>query len=144
MGEAIENPGIDPVQESEMSAMAEDFQPPSEDGMGTGVQAQVSIDSGQLCATCLSVGFGIMAGRRGSHWALSAEEAEQLGNASGALLDKYCPDIDGGPEYAFIIAVGMVIAPRLMPDKQIEAANDEAANDNGGQDGDTAASKFAK
>jgi len=139
-----ETPGIDPAQEKELAAMANDFEPEKEPIASESGIESAGIDSGQMCATCFSVVFGILAGRRGDHWALSPEESEQLGTATGAVLDKYCPDIEGGPEYALIVAAGMVVLPRVMMDKQLEAANDEAANDPGVSDGDTAASQFAE
>lgn len=144
MGDAAEKPVIDPVQERELNALVDDFQPVPEALAGDGVPDRVAIDSGEMCATCLSVGFGLVASRRGDHWALSDQESEQLGGALGAVLDKYCPDIEGGPEYALIVAAGMVVVPRLLIDKKVKAANDEAANDPGVDDGNTAASQFAE
>lgn len=144
MGAVAEKPEIDPVQERDLEALVDDFQPEPEAVPGAVVPDQAAIDSGQMCATCLSVGFGLVASRRGNHWALSDEEAEQFGGALGAVLDKYCPDIEGGPEYALIVAAGMVIAPRFLIDKRLEAANDEAANDPGVIDGDPTTAKFAE
>lgn len=134
-----EKPGIDPVQKNDLEAMANDFVPDSEPiGGELGVEP-VGIDSAKMCATCFTVVFGILAGRRGNHWALTAEESEQLGAATGAVLDKYCPDIEGGPEYALVVAAGMVVLPRVMMDKKLAADNDD-----GGKDGSQTASQFAE
>lgn len=134
-----EKPGIDPAQKSELEAMANDFVPESEPIAGGSGVEPVGIDSAQMCATCFAVVFGILAGRRGNHWALTNEESEQLGSATGAVLDKYCPDIEGGPEYALVVAAGMVVLPRVMMDKKLAADSED-----GGKDGDTTAPQFAE
>ena len=119
-----ENKGIEPEQKQALESMLTDFEPEKDVGQEP-IESEPEISTGEMCATCLGVVFGIVAGRRGEHWNLSAEEAEQLGNATGAVLDKYVPDIQGGVEYTLIVAAGMVVIPRLMVDKKLqEAATD--------------------
>lgn len=123
----IENKGIEPEQRVELERLATDFEPDAQPVGEPIAEESPGMSSGQMCAMVCSVGFGIVAGRRGAHWALSDEESGQLGEAMGAVLDKYVPDMEGGPEFALVVAAGMIVVPRIMVDRQL--AEQEAAND---------------
>ncbi len=126
--EIPEKNGLEPEQRAGLESMMPDYEPPvnvSEEPKGPPLPT-----SGELCTTCLTVVFSILSARRGPHWELQPKEAEQLGNATGAVLDKYCPDIEGGPEYALVVAAGMVLVPRVMVDRKIE---EEARKKDGDQ-----------
>lgn len=85
---------------------------------------------GEELAFIFEIGFGVVAGRRGAHWKLSSEEAQQLGTATDKVLEKYLPDIQTGPEVALVLTAGMVFLPRLMTDQELAAkAETEAATD---------------
>ena len=86
---------------------------------------QPEMSTAELCQMVVGVLFAIVANRRGEHWNLSPEETEKLGNAAGAVVDKYAPDLDTGPEAALVMVGVMIAAPRLAMDKQIEAEKEE-------------------
>lgn len=59
--------------------------------------------------------FRTVARRGGAHWLLSEEEARQLGEASGPVVDKYLPSILNkyGAEIMLAWTVTMVVIPRI-------------------------------
>jgi hypothetical protein len=82
---------------------------------------QPEMNTGELCTALLSLGFGLVAARKGQHWALSEGEATDTGQAVGAVLDKYFPDMSGaGPELMAVLCLGTITIPRLMLDSKIE------------------------
>lgn len=108
------------LEQLEALAAAEDFQPGPESALeGEHQHAEPEISTGELCTALLSIGFSVVASRRGSHWALNETEAKETGQAVGAVLDKYFPDMaNHGPELTALMTVGAVLTPRLMIDKQ--------------------------
>lgn len=79
------------------------------------------LSTGELCTALLSMGFSLVASRRGSHWALSQAEATETGKAVGDVMDKYFPDMSThGPELSALLVVGMVLAPRMMHDSALK------------------------
>lgn len=72
---------------------------------------------GEMMAGVLGITFGLVAARRGAHWNLSAAEAKQAGEAYGAVLDKYFPDMRTGPEVAAVAVTAMIVLPRLAADR---------------------------
>lgn len=120
--------GSHPGQTADMAEVS-DVHPDA----GGSESAASDIPVGELIATVAMLGFGFMAKRRGEHWNLSPAEAEQLGNATAAVLDKYVPNVQAGPEVALLIVGVTVLAPRLMmdagrPEKDTEAEKtDDAA-----------------
>lgn len=140
-------------QEAELAALEqaaanEDYQPgPDEPLAGDHEAAEPEISTGELCTSLLSIGFNLVASRRGDHWRLSDGEAHETGQALGAVLDKYFPDLSNqGVEVTAVMTCAMVLTPRLMQDRKIEAqaakreaierqqASESAAE--GGVDGD--------
>lgn len=104
----------------EFQAASEDYEP-SNDAMAGQHEAaeQPDMSTGELCSSLLMIGFNLVASRRGQHWQLSPDEATETGNALGAVLDKYFPDLSNqGVEITAVMTVGMVLTPRLMADKQ--------------------------
>jgi hypothetical protein len=89
------------------------------------------MSSAEVCTMAVSTTFALVAARRGDHWQLQDAEAQQMGEAYGALLDKYFPDSVAGPEVAAVLVTATVIFPRAMADKaaQAEAEASEAAGD---------------
>lgn len=93
------------------------------------------MQTGELCTALLSIGFSLVAARKGPHWALQPEEASETGNAVGAVLDKYFPGMaEQGPEITALMCVGMVVGPRLMMDAKIEAERGDKAKPVQGQE----------
>lgn len=126
-------------QTAEIEALAaqaenEDFTPEPEALQGEYQSAQPEqqqISTGELCTTLLHIGFALVAARRGDHWKLSAQEAAGTGEAVGAVLDKYFPDMPAhGAEIVAVIAVGSVLAPRLAVDSQISKEKPKQAPKN--------------
>lgn len=76
------------------------------------------METSVMCKMLLAALFGIMAGRRGKHWELQDAEAEQLGIALAAVLDKYMPEFKGGPEATLILVALLIVGPRAMQDMQ--------------------------
>jgi len=81
-----------------------------------------SMETGELCTAILSIGFSLVASRRGAHWELNRTEADETGRAIGAVLDKYFPDLAGssGAEVTAAMTIGMVLMGRFAEDKRIQ------------------------
>lgn len=93
--------------------------------------------SAEMMQQLLMLSFGIIAIRNGAHWRLSSEEAEQLGTAYGALLDKYFPGMNAGPELTAIALTGMVLIPRVLADRAIAAPDEKSEKSERGERGDS-------
>ena len=85
-----------------------------------------SMETAELCTALLSIGFSLLAARRGEHWALNRTEAEETGKAVGAVLDKYFPDLaeTSGVEVTAVMTMGMVVMGRLAQDKKVAQAKE--------------------
>lgn len=125
--------GLEPEQRAGLESMLGDYNAGAAvaDKPGEPAGEPAGMSSAELCAVMLSVGFGFLAARRGDHWALSPDESEQLGAATGAVLDKYVPDLEAGPEWALIGVSMMVVLPRIMMDRQALEKQREGASDGG-------------
>lgn len=88
--------------------------------------------TGEIIAPILQITFGLIASRRGAHWALTDQEAIEAGNAYGAVMDKYFPDAPMGPEVTAVIVTLAIVGPRVGEDKRKAAA----AEKEGGQSGE--------
>lgn len=117
---------------------AQDFKPESADLTGPEVPAGPSMESAQMCGQLVEVVFGVIATRRGNHWALKAEEAGMMGGALAGVLDKYAPDMKTGPEAALVVVGLLIVGPRLAVDA---AARKALEKEQGGKDGDSGKSK---
>jgi hypothetical protein len=103
----------------EFIAANEDYTPSPEAMQAEQGEAQPEISTGEMCSSLLMIGFNLIGSRRGDHWNLSQEEASETGNAVGAVLDKYFPDMSNqGVEITAVMTCAMVLTPRLMADKQ--------------------------
>ena len=93
--------------------------------------AGVGLNSAEACKTFLLLSFELIASRKGAHWKMNEEEATEAGKAYGALLDKYYPDIELGPEAAAVTVTAMIFLPRIAADKALaaEQAKKEAAEE---------------
>jgi hypothetical protein len=79
------------------------------------------MSSAELCTMLTQTTFALVAARKGPHWELSDGEAQQAGEAYGALLDKWFPEGVAGPEVAAVMVTTTLILPRAMADKQAAA-----------------------
>jgi hypothetical protein len=64
-----------------------------------------------------STTFSLVAARKGAHWDLEDGEADQLGEAYGALMDKYLPEDTAGPELTAVLCTAIVVFPRVQQDR---------------------------
>ena len=106
----------DAGQESEWEAIPE----------GQEVAEAPEMETSELCTALLSIGFSLVASRRGEHWTLNRTEAEETGKAVGAVLDKYFPDLaaTSGVEVTAVMTMGMVVMGRLATDKKVADAKE--------------------
>lgn len=79
-----------------------------------------------MIAGALVVTFGLLAKQRGSHWAVDADTAQEVGTAYAIVIQKYFPAFSGGPEFAAVMITVALIAPRVLMDKAAAAAQKEA------------------
>lgn len=84
-------------------------------GAGEGVR----VDTAEACSTLLLITFELIAARKGAHWKMDEAEAREAGKAYGALLDKYYPDMQLGPEAAAVTVTAMIFLPRVAMDKAL-------------------------
>jgi hypothetical protein len=93
-----------------------------------GAQNSASTDAvAGVLAGGLQVTFGILAKRRGEHWALDPLMAAEAGKAYAAVINKYFPNFAAGPEFAAIaISIGIFAGPIAAEMMMKEAANDGA------------------
>lgn len=85
-------------------------------GVGGGDQAPAAPSTGELLAALLRPTFDIMA----PAWRVSDPECEMLGQAYGAVIDKYFPDMELGVELAAVLATAAVLGPRLRKPRHEE------------------------
>lgn len=117
--------GLDPAQEAEFNQIeaeigAVDLPPDQQVAANDdGPKQHVGV---MLVAVCGSM----LAGARGRHWQPSPEESEAIGSALDAVLDKYLPNFETGPEFALISAVAIYTVPRLMKDRELLAKSDRS------------------
>lgn len=126
------------LSQLEFVAANEDYTPGPEIAAGE-VEAAAdpeAMDTGEMMTSLLQIGFGLVASRRGDHWALNEAEATETGNAIGGVLDKYFPDLSNqGVEVTAVMTCAMLLTPRLMTDKQLAAQREQQAEVRQGQGG---------
>lgn len=106
------------AQLADLQALGPDFDASAEAlGDAAGASPTTSqVRSGELFGGLVAVLCNVVAVRRGDHWQLSQEESEDVGNALAAVIDKYVPDMEAGPEFALVVTCGAVFGPRLLTD----------------------------
>lgn len=97
-------------------------------------------ESGAILGVLVMSVCSIVAARRGDHWNLKPDEAEQIGMAAGAVLDKYMPNVEAGPEFTLVMVCLTVFGPRAMMEAQLQQSGEGES----GKDGDKPESKPAK
>jgi len=80
------------------------------------------IPTGEVVAGLLSATSGLLVMKMGKKWELEKEEAEVAGEAYGAVIDKYFPDVMGnmGVEITALMITVMLVGSRLgggVPDE---------------------------
>lgn len=126
----------DELQSEADALLAEiDFTPDAGPGAGPGAAAadSVGIPTGEMLTQFFDLAFNnVIAPRRGDHWKMSSAESEALGVASGAVVDKYFPDLSAGPEVTLALVVVAVFGPRIVQDyadQSVTKADAETAGD---------------
>ena len=96
---------------------------------------------GKELAGLFQMVYGTLAIRLGAHWQLSGDEADQLGGATDAVLEKYGAKKAMGPEFTLIVTAGVVTLPRVVltmaanSDKKPEEAGQETGQETGAGEG---------
>lgn len=98
------------------AANSEDYTPGSEPE-----QKSPSM-GGKEMAVLFHLVFATASLRLGEHWKLSDGEAQGLGDATDAVLEKYGAKKAMGPEFTLVFTAGVVTLPRVL---QTMAANGE-------------------
>lgn len=133
------------INELEHLAAAADAEEPAEGEFIPGQEPEPEPEqqhsTAEVLAPLLQITFGIVASRRGPHWALSDGEAKEAGEAYGAVMDKYFPEVSMGPEVTAVMVTLAIVGPRVMQDKHeamkraAAAKAKEQEQDQGGTDG---------
>lgn len=76
------------------------------------------VKTAEILAPLLKITFGIIASKKGGHWALGDQEAVELGNAYGDVMDKYFPEVAVGCELTAVMCTLVVVGPRVAEDKR--------------------------
>lgn len=116
------------------ATQAEDFTPGPEHTSAPAVQEKPRLPIGDMLAGVMVVAFNLVAARRGDHWKLKPEEAEELGGALGDVADHYFPQLELGPLPVLGGVAAMVIVPRVMHDQALLAK--DAEKEQGAASGD--------
>lgn len=96
---------------------------------------------GKELAGLFQMVYGTLAIRLGAHWQLSGDEADQLGGATDAVLEKYGAKKAMGPEFTLIVTAGVVTLPRVVltmaanSDQKPEETGQETGAGEGAGDG---------
>lgn len=72
----------------------------------------------------------VIAPRRGKHWSMTEAECVALGDAYGALIEKYFPDLRAGPEVAAVMVSITVFGPRVAQDVVLARQANKPTDDN--------------
>lgn len=115
---------VDPVAELEsLQVSDEDFKPGAEH-VAEPVPEKPDIPTDKLLLMAISPVFDIFA----PAWEVTKDEKQALAAAYGALLDKYFPDLDLGPEIGAIVITAMIIVPRIGKPRKIEEGDQGNGN----------------
>ena len=120
---AESNDGGKAEQLSQLDALMTDEFDPVAAGVGDGKPGSspgaksAGAETGAVLGGLVAVVCNVVSARRGDHWKLKPEESEAVGDAAAAVLDKYVPDVEAGPEFAFVMVCLGVFGPRMLADK---------------------------
>ncbi len=80
----------------------------------------------EACGMLAGVAFDLVATRRGEHWRLSEQERQLIGENLDAVLAKYLPGVNMGPEASLAVVLAAVVMPRLRADMQAQGQEADA------------------
>lgn len=132
-----EKPDYAPLEAmaGEGAANSEDYTPSNEP------EPKAPTVGGKELASLFQMVYGTLAIRLGAHWQLSGDEADQLGGATDAVLEKYGAKKAMGPEFTLIVTAGVVTLPRVVltmaanSDQKPEETGQETGAGEGAGDG---------
>jgi hypothetical protein len=126
--------GLSEEQEAALGQLQPDFVPPNDKDEKSSKAAEKA-QSIHTVTMVLGGVFEVLAVRLGEHWRLDPKEANAIAVPAVEVMDKYLPEFENGPEVALVAAVGMVVLPRVLAQKQLSSNEPEGA-----QNGDKSAS----
>lgn len=80
--------------------------------------------AGEMFALMISMSFNLVAARKGEHWKLKAEEAQELAIASDAAIEQYMPDFEVSPIWVLGAVGAGIMLPRIAEDARISEIQD--------------------
>jgi hypothetical protein len=80
--------------------------------------------AGEMFALMIGMSFNLVAARKGEHWKLKAEEAQELAVASDAAIEEYMPDFEVSPIWVLGAVGAGIMIPRIAEDARISALED--------------------
>lgn len=110
-------------QESALRGLVPDFEPAAGEPKKEKAK-EPDVNAIAMVSMMYMGSFAILAARLGDHWALTEKEVAMLAEPTVAVIEKYAPGAQMGPEAALIAAAVIVIAPRLMVKPPIEGELD--------------------
>lgn len=79
----------------------------------------------QVCEFVLTPLFGILC----PNWNLQQSEIRHLSEAYAAVIDKYFPDLDFGPELGALVVTVAILGPRMKTPRKLEKPPVEATKE---------------
>jgi hypothetical protein len=127
------DPGLTDEQANALDQMQPDYVPGGDDEKKK--EPPKNAQSVAMITMVLGGVFEVLAVRLGDHWRLDPKEAKAIAEPAVAVLDKYLPDFESGPELALVASLGMVVLPRALQQKQIaqQTENDKETVNDGNQ-----------
>ncbi len=125
---------LPPDLQAEADALLAETSVPSDQDIAPGQPAPADNDmpTGDLVGELLNLTVnGVVAPMRGSHWNMTEQECRSLGNAYGAVLDKYFPNLSMGAEVTALVVTVTVVGPRIAKDMEIAAMQNNGATAGG-------------
>lgn len=113
--------GLTDDQEKGLDELSGDFVPaePGSDGKKK-ERVDPKLDQSAAMINMALMGiFEVLGSRMGDHWRLDPKEAAAIAQPAAMVLDKYAPDFENGPELALLGAVGVVVLPRVIMQRQL-------------------------
>ncbi len=144
------NDGGKAEQISQLDALLTDEFDPVAAGVGDGKPGSSpgakssSAETGAVLGGLVAVVCNVVSARRGDHWQLKPEESEAVGDAAAAVLDKYVPNVEAGPEFALVMVCLGVFGPRLLVDMSQQSQQPKPEQEPGKKDGDKSKSQSGK
>jgi hypothetical protein len=117
---------VENEQRSEASAESEtltgEWQPNESEQAAT-------MNTADILAPILQIGFGMIASVKGEHWKITDDLATEAGAEFGRCIDHYWPEMNTAPWVGSAMALGMLLTPRMMEDRRIEAEKAQAESE---------------